>query len=214
MEPTTPEPTRACPFCGEQILAVAIKCKHCGSDLTTMPAEVSDADNLSEADVEPTPERVQIRTKMGRLKERLWRASRLREPGYPHFGGLAWAFSKAGLNALSAFTVLAVVVALSGVFVFVLLWVASMATCCVCPCLGSAMAAGSGGVGSGFFVWALWTWASGWGIAAILCCPSVVLALLSLRAKEASSAAVKSLVVDAMILVPAISVAVYLLGGG
>ncbi len=25
--------TRACPFCGEEILQVAIKCKHCGSDL-------------------------------------------------------------------------------------------------------------------------------------------------------------------------------------
>jgi hypothetical protein len=28
------EATKHCPYCGEQILAVAIKCKHCGSDLT------------------------------------------------------------------------------------------------------------------------------------------------------------------------------------
>ena len=28
-----PAPTKACPYCGEQILAVAVKCKHCGSDL-------------------------------------------------------------------------------------------------------------------------------------------------------------------------------------
>jgi hypothetical protein len=28
------EMTKACPYCGEQILAVAIKCKHCGSALT------------------------------------------------------------------------------------------------------------------------------------------------------------------------------------
>jgi hypothetical protein len=30
----TTEPTTRCPFCGEEILAVAIKCKHCASDLT------------------------------------------------------------------------------------------------------------------------------------------------------------------------------------
>lgn len=32
-----PKPKKDCPFCGEEILVVAIKCKHCGSDV----AEVS-----------------------------------------------------------------------------------------------------------------------------------------------------------------------------
>lgn len=38
--------TRPCPYCGESILAVAVKCKHCGSDLTgktESPVERSEA---------------------------------------------------------------------------------------------------------------------------------------------------------------------------
>jgi hypothetical protein len=33
MDSIQAEPTKRCPYCGEQILAVAIKCKHCGSML-------------------------------------------------------------------------------------------------------------------------------------------------------------------------------------
>jgi len=29
--PSSPQTTRACPFCGEEILCVAVKCRHCGS---------------------------------------------------------------------------------------------------------------------------------------------------------------------------------------
>jgi hypothetical protein len=35
-------PTRACPFCGEQILAVARKCKHCRSVLARPPVRAAD----------------------------------------------------------------------------------------------------------------------------------------------------------------------------
>jgi hypothetical protein len=32
------EPEKRCPYCGERILAVAIKCKHCASDLSVSPS--------------------------------------------------------------------------------------------------------------------------------------------------------------------------------
>ncbi|XVJ46796.1 superinfection immunity protein [Pseudomonas sp. UBT] len=31
--PTQEKPKKNCQFCGEEILAIAVKCKHCGSDL-------------------------------------------------------------------------------------------------------------------------------------------------------------------------------------
>ncbi|MEN5032958.1 superinfection immunity protein [Pseudomonas sp. Ps21-P2] len=34
-QPDGNKPKKDCPFCGEEILAVAKKCKHCGSELTT-----------------------------------------------------------------------------------------------------------------------------------------------------------------------------------
>ncbi len=38
---TTSKPTKSCPYCGEEILAVAVKCKHCGSRLTAPPSPAS-----------------------------------------------------------------------------------------------------------------------------------------------------------------------------
>ena len=42
---TMAEKVKKCPFCGEEILAVAIKCKHCGSDLAEKPAAVPEIDS-------------------------------------------------------------------------------------------------------------------------------------------------------------------------
>jgi len=35
------KPKKDCPFCGEEVLAVAVKCKHCGSELTETSAGVA-----------------------------------------------------------------------------------------------------------------------------------------------------------------------------
>jgi TM2 domain-containing membrane protein YozV len=45
--------TRACPLCGESIKRVAIRCKHCHGDLTTLP--VADFDRGAAAKAAPSP---------------------------------------------------------------------------------------------------------------------------------------------------------------
>jgi hypothetical protein len=43
--------TRSCPFCAEQILAAAVKCKHCGSSVEPLAAQVADTKSVTGADL-------------------------------------------------------------------------------------------------------------------------------------------------------------------
>ena len=46
--------TKPCPLCGEEILAVAVKCKHCGSMLDEINKEAAQNVQTVSEDVEPT----------------------------------------------------------------------------------------------------------------------------------------------------------------
>ncbi len=43
-------PTKVCPFCAEQILEAAIKCKHCGSDLRTGAVDIAEEESTFDRD--------------------------------------------------------------------------------------------------------------------------------------------------------------------
>ncbi len=53
--PAPPSDTKPCPYCGEEIKKVAVRCKHCQADLSKPPAQPSQADFKGTQPTVPKP---------------------------------------------------------------------------------------------------------------------------------------------------------------